>query len=147
MIRSCIVAGIAASLAALPAFADGSSRGWGQGGRLAPFLQIVQQYNASGERFRIEGHCQSACTLFLSIRNVCVERGAELLFHAGEDRRTQTIGLHVAATQTMLAAYNARLRSHLLAGHHMDTGTFYRLPGSAIVDRFGYRPCPRGQGR
>ena len=31
------------------------------------FDPVVAQYNASGELFRIEGHCQSSCTLFLAI--------------------------------------------------------------------------------
>lgn len=34
------------------------------------FQSVIGQYNASGERFRIDSHCQSACTMFLSIRNV-----------------------------------------------------------------------------
>ncbi len=46
---------------------------------------------------RIEGHCQSLCTLFLGLRNVCVERSARLLFHAGHDRqRNIHAGLHRA---------------------------------------------------
>jgi hypothetical protein len=45
--------------------------------------------------------CKSACTLFLGIRNVCVERS-----------------------------------------HHMDTDAFHTLPGSTLIDRFGYRECP-----
>ena len=71
------------------AYADGSvsSLGMGYGAidaaEFGKFLNVVQQYNASGERFRIDGHCQSACTMFLSIRNVCVTPGATLLFHAG----------------------------------------------------------------
>jgi hypothetical protein len=56
--------------------ADGSvsSLGMGYGApnayAFAQFQSVIQQYNASGERFRIDSHCQSACTMFLSIRNV-----------------------------------------------------------------------------
>ena len=64
-------------LAAAPAaLSDGSSKGYGQGGRFSVYYPITEKYNKSGERFRIVGFCRSACTLFLSIRNVCVERGA-----------------------------------------------------------------------
>jgi len=66
-----------------PAIAAGSSVGYGNGGAFSRFDPIVQQYNQSGELFQIQGHCQSTCTIFLSIRNVCVERSATLLFHAG----------------------------------------------------------------
>src|SRR5262252_7490555 len=72
--------------------ADGSvsALGMGMGApnaqRFAEFEAVIRQYNKSGERFRIDSHCQSACTMFLSIRNVCVEPGATLLFHAGGDR-------------------------------------------------------------
>ena len=57
-----------------PAYADGSvsSLRMGYGARnpaeFAQFQSVIQQYNASGERFRIDSHCQSACTMFLSIR-------------------------------------------------------------------------------
>ena len=79
----------ACGLAGQPAYADGSvsSLRMGYGAPNAyvfgQFLNVIQQYNASGERFRIDSHCQSACTMFLSIRNVCVTPGATLLFHAG----------------------------------------------------------------
>ena len=71
------------------AHADGSvsalhmGLGTGPNQPMGAFEAVAQQYNASGERFRIDGHCQSACTIFLSIRNVCIVPGATLLFHAG----------------------------------------------------------------
>src|SRR5262245_13178838 len=71
----------------------------------AQFLAVIQQYNASGERFRIDSHCQSACTMFLSIRNVCVTPGATLLFHAGGSRKKGII--NPSTTQQMLSTYNA----------------------------------------
>jgi hypothetical protein len=87
-------------LFATPAMA-GTSAGYGMGGYFVRFDPVVSQYNQSGELFRIEGHCQSSCTLFLGIRNVCVDRNATLLFHAG---RT------ALATNHMLSAYHAKLR-------------------------------------
>jgi hypothetical protein len=56
-----------------PANADGSSLPNSEGGYVPDFLKIIRQYNASGEMFRIKGTCKSACTMFLGIRNVCVE--------------------------------------------------------------------------
>jgi hypothetical protein len=118
----------------------GTSAGFGMGGQFARFDPVVSQYNQSGELFRIEGHCQSSCTLFLGIRNVCVDRNATLLFHAAHDR-----GQNVSASLTshMLDAYNARLRNYVTANHYMDTLEFHTISGRDIIRKFGYRECPK----
>ena len=120
------------------AMAVGSSIPYGKGGWFEQFDPIVRQYNQSGELFRIEGHCQSACTLFLGIRNVCVDRGARLLFHAGHDRQRN---IRASATNHLMRAYNARLRAYLVANHVMETLAFHTVSGSDMVRRFGYRAC------
>jgi len=127
------------------AWADGSvsSLHMGYGARnqaeFAQFLAVIQQYNASGERFRIDSHCQSACTMFLSIRNVCVAPGATLLFHAGGSRRTGAV--NPSSTQQMLNTYNAPLRQYVTDHHFMDTLEFHPISGSEIIKRFGYPAC------
>src|SRR5437762_5512891 len=63
----------------------GTSAGYGMGGQFTRFDPVVSQYNQSGELFRIEGHCQSACTLFLGITNVCIDRNGTWLFRARHD--------------------------------------------------------------
>jgi len=144
--RTCnlVVALIAVSLAVTasvpPASAAGSSAGHGMGGEFRAFDPIVAQYNGSGELFRIEGHCQSACTLFLAIRNVCIDRNATLLFHAGHDRSRNVTAW---ATNHLLDAYNARLRAYVTANGFMDTLAFHSISGSDMIRRFGYRECPR----
>jgi len=40
-------------------------------------------------------------------------------------------------------SYNAKLRKYVLDSHYMDTLEFHTIPGSMIIDRFGYRECPR----
>jgi hypothetical protein len=122
------------------AFAQ-TSEPYGMGGWYKDFKPEIDRANATGELFRIKGHCQSNCTLFLGLRNVCVERSATLLFHAGHDRQRN---VNAASTQRMLNAYNARLRQYVLANHYMDTLEFHAIPGSEIIDRFGYRECPHG---
>jgi hypothetical protein len=133
------------ALAGQPAYADGSvsSLGMGYGApdqaAFARFLAVIQQYNASGERFRIDSHCQSACTMFLSIRNVCVSPGATLLFHAGGSMRKGIIS--PSTTQQMLSTYNAALRQYVSDNHFMDTFAFHPISGSEIIKRFGYPAC------
>ena len=130
--------------AARPAYADGSvsSLGMGYGARnsaeFAQFQSVIQQYNASGERFRIDSHCQSACTMFLSIRNVCVSPNATLLFHAGG---TRLRGISPVRTQQMLDTYNAALQQYVTARHFMDTLDFHSISGGEIIKRFGYPAC------
>jgi hypothetical protein len=127
-----------------PAYADGSvsSLRMGYGARtafeFAQFQSVIQQYNASGERFRIDSHCQSACTMFLSIRNVCVSPGATLLFHAGGNRQK---GISASYTQQMLSTYNAALQQYVTANHYMETFDFHSISGRDIIKRFGYPAC------
>lgn len=128
-----------------PAYADGSvsSLHMGMGApsaqAFAQFQAVIAQYNASGERFRIDSHCQSACTMFLSIRNVCVTPGATLLFHAGGSMRKGIIS--PAYTQQMLDTYNPRLRLYVSEHHFMDTFEFHPISGREIISRFGYPAC------
>lgn len=132
-------------LAGQPAYADGSvsSLRMGYGApdayTFGQFLNVIQQYNASGERFRIDSHCQSACTMFLSIRNVCVAPGATLLFHAGGNMRKGII--NPSSTQQMLSTYKAALRQYITDNHLMDTFAFHSISGSEIIRRFGYPAC------
>ena len=134
-----IIITLATLLMATPAVA-GTSAGYGMGGQFARFDPVVAQYNQSGELLRIEGHCQSACTLFLAVRNVCIDRTAELLFHAGHDReRTVT----AKATNHLLAAYKPKLRQYLVSNHYVDTLAFHSISGSDMITKFGYRECPK----
>jgi hypothetical protein len=127
------------------ALADGSvsqSRmGMGAGpSGFAPFDALIAQYNASGERFRIDGHCQSACTMFLSIQNVCIVPSARLLFHAGHTQGPNRV-VHAGSTNHMMAAYNPSLRSYLAAGGYMDTLAFHTISGRDMIAKFGYPAC------
>ncbi len=118
----------------------GTTTGFEMGGRYARFDPVVSQYNQSGELFRIDGHCQSSCTLFLAIRNVCISRGATLLFHAAHDRNRN---VSPSLTTHMLDAYNPRLRAYVTANHYMDTLAFHSISGRDMIQKFGYRECPR----
>lgn len=128
------------------AYADGSVSSLGMGGGApteAAFRQyeaVVSQYNKSGERFRIDTSCRSACTMFLGIRNVCIEPGATLQFHAGGSMQRGLI--MPAYTQRMMQRYNAPLKRYLTANHYMDTFEFHSVSGSDMIQRFKYRACP-----
>ena len=124
-----------------PAWAA-TSEGYGMGGWMYKFQPVIDKANASGELFRIVGHCQSACTTFLGIRNVCIERNATLLFHAGHDDKRQVSAYW---TERIMSAYNPGLRDYLSRGHYMETLSFHAVPGAVMIDKFGYKECPHGR--
>ncbi len=125
-----LILGVFAIIAS-PVLADGTSLGHCEGGRIVDFLPIVQQYNASGELFHIQGVCKSACTLFLGIRNVCIERDATLMFHGGHDIKEDVTGPDTRASRAILYRYNDALRQYLLEGHHMDSDEYHTLTARA----------------
>jgi hypothetical protein len=122
------------------ACAQDTSRPYGGGGPINA-ARIVREYNQSGRSMRIEGSCQSSCTMLLAIRNVCVDPNATLKFHAAlfpneigqkppPRRQTQ-----------MLASYNAKLRNYLVSNGYVDTFEFHSISGRDIIQKFGYRAC------
>lgn len=123
--------------------ADTSDR-FAMGGWAEKFQLAIDRANATGELFRIRGHCQSNCTLFLGVPNVCVERSARLLFHAGHGRGKYRQVINDGSTQRMLNAYNAPLRDYVQAQGYMNKLTFSAISGSTIIDKFGYKECPKG---
>jgi hypothetical protein len=127
-------------LVSTSAMAAGSSAGYGDRPPLIAIDPVVNQYNASGAPFRIEGHCYVACTLFLSIRNVCIHPSARLYFHAGPDRQHR---IPPEIVHRLMGAYNDSLRSYLRSSRAWDKHEFTVLWGSDLVGRFGYRRCPQ----
>lgn len=126
-----------------PVRADTSDR-FAMGGWIEKFQPAIDRANATGELFRIRGHCQSNCTLFLGVRNVCVERSARLLFHAGHGRGPNRYVINAGSTQRMLNAYNAKLRQYVVANGYLTRLEFSTISGARIIDEFGYKECPRG---
>jgi hypothetical protein len=141
--RLALPACLAAVVWTSAALADGSSLPYGGGGPMAKFDAIIGQYNASGELFRIEGHCQSSCTMFLAIRNVCVDANANLLFHAALSARERDHAPYPERNAHMASHYNPSLRAFVLANHYMDSFTFHPISGRDIIRKFGYRQCSK----
>ncbi len=132
-LRHLMSVGAVALCLATPVVAASNS-GYGRGGKIKEFASEVDRHNSSGELFRIKGRCQSACTMFLVVRNSCVEPSARLLFHAGTD---------AAATSRMMNSYNSSLQGYLTARGAMKDRTFFAISGADIISKFGYRSCPK----
>jgi hypothetical protein len=139
LMKTLIAAIVTVFCASTAAMAEGTSQGYGMGGQFARFDSVVARYNQSGELFRIVGHCQSACTMFLGIRNACIERGARLLFHAGRDPQHN---VSAWSTSHMMATYNGNLRNYLQSNGYMSTFAFHTISGQDMISKFGYRACP-----
>ena len=123
------------------ALADGSSTPYGRGGMPFPEMnQIIQQYNKSGELFRIEGECRSSCTELLAIKNVCIDPSATIEFHAAVRAPDQPVS--TARNHQMASYYNSRLRNFVVANHYMDSWEFHPMSGGDLIQKFGYRQCP-----
>jgi hypothetical protein len=116
---------------AVPAFAA-DSRPYAMGGITREFAPKVREADRSGQVFRITGHCQSACTMFLAVRKVCIEPSARLLFHAAKTER---------GTRDMINSYNTRLRAYLRTNKIMESSAFHTISGRDMIKRFGYRQC------
>jgi hypothetical protein len=110
---------------------------------MAKFDAIIGQYNASGELFRVEGHCLSSCTMFLAIRNVCVDPNANLLFHAALSAHERGHAPYPERNRHMAGHYNAALRGFVRAHHYMDSFAFHPISGRDIIRKFGYRQCSK----
>ena len=113
-----------------------------KGGAYRPFQEAIQRNNASGELFRVRGSCASNCTLFLGLNNVCVERSAKLLFHAGHDRDNANV-INAVATQRMVDAYNGKLREYVVSHGYMEKLSYSSISGARMIDEFGYKECPK----
>ena len=122
----------------------GNNAGFEMGGNYSRFDPVVSQYNASGELFRIEGHCQSSCTLFLGARHSCVSPGAVFGFHAPWTGTPQGGYIDPRMTAVFARAYKPALRrlfiAHVRATAHMTPGPLMRLSGMQLAS-LGYRLC------
>jgi hypothetical protein len=113
------------------------------GGNLRAYVAEVRRLNAEGAPKAIRGRCASACTIFLGVKNVCVEPTAQLWFHAAHfpnDRRLDPLG-----SLEMLAFYPPRIREwviHTGALESVDFDEAKKLTGEQLV-LMGVAPCSR----
>lgn len=121
-------------------YAQDTSRPYGGGGPInAP--QIIREYNRTGRQMRIEGSCQSSCTMLLAIKNVCVDPNATLKFHAALFPHEAGQKPPPQRQARMLASYNAKLRNYLVSNGYVDTFEFHNISGRDMIQKFGYKAC------
>jgi len=103
------------------------------GGPVADYQHQTATYRASDREVRLH-ECRSACTMALSLPNVCVYPSSTLKFHLAYDPRNRQINPQVS--QQLFDSYPAAVRARL--------GTLTRnykvLSGSELI-KLGIRDC------
>ena len=66
-----------------------------RGGRVSDYEEAAKKYISEGREVRIIGLCWSACSLALSVPNVCVGSMATVMFHDAYDLHSGKVDLAV----------------------------------------------------
>jgi hypothetical protein len=112
-----------------------------RGGMLGQRAAEIRQLRAAGQRVELRGTCLSACTMYLSLPNVCVDRSATLGFH-GPSRNGRNLPQHEFEHWSAVMADNYRepLRSWYLTEARYRTSGYYEIRGSELI-QMGYPQC------
>ncbi|MCW2317877.1 hypothetical protein M2322_003442 [Rhodoblastus acidophilus] len=108
------------------------------GGYVNEYAEITRLYAETGREVRLH-ECRSACTLALSLPNVCVYPDSLLKFHKAYNPLTKVANDEVS--DQLMASYPAAVRERL-----GDLTRDYKvLTGSELI-RLGIRDCTRPSG-
>lgn len=112
-----------------------------RGGMLGQRSREIRKLRAAGQRVELRGTCLSACTMYLSLPNVCVSSSATFGFH-GPTRDGQRLSDPEFDhwSQVMANNYREPLRSWFLTEARYRTSGFYKLSGAELI-RIGYPQC------
>lgn len=122
--------------------AASSQPGGDLGGKLERYVEDVERFNREGRLKRIAGVCASACTIYLGVKNVCVDPSAELWFHAASRPRDNLPD--PAGSLRMLAYYPPPIRRWAMSSGALEQTTWSvrHMLTSVELIRMGMRPCP-----
>ncbi len=108
------------------------------GGYVNEYAAQTESYRRSGREVRIH-ECHSACTMALSLPNVCVYRDSIFKFHQAYDPRNHVTNW--AVTDELYRTYPDAVRERL----GMPTKTFTIMRGTELIG-LGVRDCAEPQG-
>lgn len=112
------------------------------GGPLADRIDAVAEMRRGGVAVRIDGRCDSACTLYLTLPQTCVTRRAMLGFH-GPTTATKGLPLlprdHALWSRRMASHYPPRIRRWFMrTGRHTQKLQYWT--GAKLI-RHGVPEC------
>ena len=105
------------------------------GGLVADYKDRTEQYRAQNREVRLH-ECRSACTLALSLPNVCVYQDSQLKFHQAYNASTKEVDYGISAE--LFRAYPPAIQARL----QTLTRTYKVLRGSELI-ALGVRDCNR----
>lgn len=109
-----------------------------RGGRVSDYIAMADRYTKEGREVRILGLCWSACSLALSVPNVCVGPMATVMFHDAYDLKTGKINLQV--TRDILTRLPPKIKKDISKTINKDFGADSTLDASALI-KMGIRKC------
>ena len=104
------------------------------GGLVSEYKAMTEVYRRQNREVRLH-ECRSACTLALSLPNVCVYPRSVLRFHSAYHRDTRQVDPQISAE--LLSHYPPAVRQRL--GNHL-TRHYRSLSGQELID-LGVRDC------
>jgi hypothetical protein len=111
-----------------------------RGGRVSDYMKAAQEYATEGREVRIIGLCWSACSLALSVPNVCVGSMATVMFHDAYDLKSGKVNLSV--TMDLLNQLPKNIRDKVSKTIQKDFRADSSLDASALI-KLGVRKCER----
>ena len=112
-----------------------------RGGYLTQRSDQISRLRAAGDRVELRGTCLSACTMYLSLPNVCVAPTAIFGFHG-----PSLNGVPLPPrdfdywSEVMASNYNPPLRSWFMKKARYNTSGYYQVTGEQLI-RLGYPTC------
>ena len=107
------------------------------GGLVSDYMAQTERYRAEGREVRLH-ECRSACTLALSLPNVCVYPSSLLKFHKAYDQNTRVSDESVS--RTLFTSYPSAVQARLGG----LTREYHVLTGTELI-ALGMRNCEDGR--
>jgi len=111
-----------------------------RGGRVRDYLKAAQTYTDQKREVRIIGLCRSACSLALSVPEVCVGPMATVMFHDAYDLKSGKINL--AVTKEILDKMPPKIREVVSATVHKEFRAAATLDAKKLI-KLGIRQCDK----
>ncbi len=114
-----------------------------RGGLVAVYQKAVMQYNSENRRVEIRGACNSACTLALGVKNVCVGKDAIIRWHHAYDQSTGISRSDVTREMLSQIPFKVaqRVGPYITVNYNEHTTLNYaQLLQLGIADCDGYNP-------
>jgi hypothetical protein len=111
------------------------------GGKLLAYTAQVDRLNRENREKRISGVCASACSVFLGVRRICIERDAQVWFHGAY--KPASLRPDPTGSLVMLSYYPRRVRRWAIETRALERTSWsaeHMLTGEQLI-KMGLSPC------